>query len=248
MKYLILLAVVFSLASCQEKKQGLTANEIINTAIDSAGGPLYKKATIEFKFRKNYYKSIRNGGEFHLERTSKDTLGNTYRDVLSNTGFERFKNDTLVKVPDSTARNFGSSVNSVHYFADLPYGLNDKAVNKSLAGDAVINGEPYYQIKITFQQKGGGGAHHDKFMYWIHKKKFTVDYLAYKFHEDKTGIRFRVAYNPRVINGIRFVDYKNYTIADPNTDLGTLDELYQQGKLSLLSDIKTEDVKVKIRD
>ena len=248
MKYFIVLAVVLSLMSCEEEKKEITASEIINNAIDSAGGPLYKQATIEFKFRENHYKSVRNGGEFHLERTSEDTLGNTYRDILSNTGFERYRNDTLVKVADSTARNLGSSVNSVHYFADLPYGLNDKAVNKSLAGDAVINGEHYYQVKITFQQDGGGAAHHDKFMYWINKKTFTVDYLAYKFHEDKTGIRFRVAYNPREINGIRFVDYKNYTVEDPNTDLATLDELYEQGKLSLLSDIKTEDVQVKIRE
>ena len=72
-----------------------------------------------------------------------------------------------------------SSVNSVHYFAHLPYGLNDKAVNKKLVGDAEINGMPYYQLKVTFSQNGGGTDHHDEFLYWIHKENFTIDYLHF---------------------------------------------------------------------
>lgn len=246
MKYSIMLLLVLLFSSCQDKEKEITAQEIIDKAIERAGGSKYDRATVKFKFRSNVYKSIRNNGEFQLEREIKDSTG-VYRDVVSNTGFERFKGDSLVRLPDSLAVRYGSSVNSVHYFAHLPYGLNDKAVNKELAGDAIIGSQPYYQLKITFQQEGGGTDHHDEFMYWIHKDKYTVDYLAYKFHVNEGGIRFREAFNPRIIEGIRFVDYKNYTIKDFNTPLEKLDELYEEGKLKLLSTIKTENVEVEVK-
>lgn len=246
MKYYFILFALILFSSCQEDRDDSTAQQIINKTIEKAGGERYKRATIEFKFRDYIYRSSRRGGEFQLERTWEDSLG-TFRDIVSNTGFQRFRNDSIEEVPDSMAVRFGSSVNSVHYFAHLPYGLNDRAVNKEMAGDAVIDGEPYYQLKITFQQEGGGADHHDEFMYWIHKSNYTVDYLAYKFLVNDGGIRFRVAFNPRVIEGIRFTDYKNYTIDDFNTALEDLDELYQEGKLDMLSTIETEVLNVEVK-
>lgn len=246
MKYLIILFLAIFVTSCQEEKEQISAEEIITKTLEIAGGDIYKRATIQFKFRDNSYKSIRNGGEFELERIISDSAG-TFRDVVSNTGYQRFKNDSLTIVPDSMAVRYSGSVNSVHYFAHLPYGLNDKAVNKKLVGDAKIKGEPYFQLKITFQQEGGGADHHDEFLYWIHKEKYTIDYLAYKFLVNDGGIRFREAYNPRIIKGIRFVDYNNYKTNDFTTDLCNLDELFEEGKLELLSTIKTEDVEVEVK-
>ena len=72
-----------------------------------------------------------------------------------------------------------------------------------------------------------------------------IDYLAYKFYTGEGGARFRVAYNPREIGGLRFVDYKNYKV-DPwkSVDLKDLGEMYETGKLELLSGIVTEDIVV----
>ena len=246
MRYLLILALFVLSVSCQNEKEQFSADEIIDKTIENAGGENYRNATIEFKFRENNYKSVRNGGEFLLEREIKDSL-DTIRDIVSNTGYKRFLNDSLVTVADTMVVKYTGSINSVHYFAHLPYGLNDKAVNKKLVGDAEINGMPYYQLKVTFSQDGGGTDHHDEFLYWIHKENFTIDYLAYKFHINEGGLRFREAYNPRVIEGIRFVDYKNYTQEDFNTDLCQLDELFEEGKLKLLSKIETEDVHVKLK-
>ena len=246
MKNLLLLVTILLLASCQEEKEQFSAEEIIDKTIAQAGGDNYKKATIEFKFRENKYKSVRSGGEFQLEREIKDSV-KSYREVISNTGYQRFLDDSLVTVPDSMVVKYTSSINSVHYFAHLPYGLNDKAVNKKLVGDAEINGKPYYQLKVTFSQDSGGQDHHDEFLYWINKDNYTIDYLAYKFHINEGGIRFREAFNPRVIGGIRFVDYRNYSLEDFNTDLCGLDELFEEGKLELLSTIETEDIQVKLK-
>lgn len=247
MKHFVVFFAFAFLISCQDEKNEITAEEIIDKTIEKAGGANYRKATIDFKFRDHTYKSIRNGGEFQLERRIIDSTGTSYRDVVNNTGYQRFKNDSLITVPDSMATKYIASVNSVHYFAHLPYGLNDKAVNKELVGETEIEGAPYYEVKISFQQEGGGADHHDVFMYWIHKNDFTIDYLAYKFQVDDGGIRFRKAFNERVIEGIRFADYENYKIDDFNTPLEDLDELYEAGKLEFLSTIETENIEVNIR-
>lgn len=247
MKYFTILLLVLLLVGCQEEKEETTAKEIINKTIENAGGEKYRRATINFEFRDHTYKSSRNGGEFQLEREITDSAG-TFKDIISNTGYQRFINDSLVKIPDSMATRYSSSVNSVHYFAHLPYGLNDPAVKKELAGEAIINGEPYFQLKITFRQEGGGADHHDEFMYWIHKEDYSVDYLAYKFQVNDGGIRFRKAYNERFIEGIRFADYQNFTVEDFDTPLDQLDELYEEEKLEHLSTIETENVKVELKD
>ncbi len=246
MKYFIAIITLILIVSCQEKKNQLSAEEIINKTIERAGGEKYRKATIDFKFRDHSYRSMRNGGEFQMERLITDSLG-TFKDIINNTGYQRFRNDTLITVPDSMATRYSSSVNSVHYFAHLPYGLMDKAVNKKLIGEVQIEGEPYYEVKVTFKQEGGGADHHDEFMYWIHKNNYTIDYLAYKFHVNYGGIRFRKAFNQREIEGLRFSDYQNYTTQDFNTDLKDLDEMFEAGKLELLSTIETEDIQVKVR-
>ena len=120
---------------------------------------------------------------------------------------------------DSIANVYANSVNSVHYFANLPYGLNDPAVNKEFLGEVAIKDKEYYKIKVTFDQKGGGKDYEDIYLYWFNKETFKPDYLAYKFYVDGGGIRFRVAYNERYLGGIRFVDYENYEASREETSI-----------------------------
>ena len=83
-------------------------------------------------------------------------------------------------------------------------------------------------------------------MYWVDKKDFTVDYLAYKYAVNGGGIRFRKAYNERGIEGIRFVDYKNYKPETLDVSLQDLDTLFENDKLELLSIIENTEVTVKL--
>jgi hypothetical protein len=151
--------------------------------------------------------------------------------------------DSLVAVPDSMARKYSNSINSVHYFAYLPFGLNDAAVNKRLLGEIEINGNMYYKLEVTFDQEGGGKDYEDVYIYWINKKTLKPDYLAYEFHVDGGGVRFREAYNERYINGIRFVDYRNYEPLD-QVSVRETDSLFTAGKLLLLSHIELGDIEV----
>lgn len=243
MRILATLLLLIQFTSCKQWER-LSAQQIIDRTIANAGGQNYEEATITFTFRNIMYGSKRHDGEFELTRTQTDSLGETW-DVLTNNGFERFVNGNKIILPDSTAVKYANSVNSVHYFVQLPYGLNDPAVKKVLVGETQIAGKPYFEIAVSFAQEGGGTDHEDEYMYWINKNDFTVDYFAYKFYTDKGGIRFRKAYNPRRINGIGFVDYENYKIEPwQSVDLKTLGALYEAGKLELLSKIETKAISV----
>lgn len=249
MKYVCFLVLVVVFSSCEQEREKTPAEEIIAKAIENAGGKNYEKAEIHFTFRENKYSSKRDGGLYEYTRTIKDSLGEA-RDVLTNEGFRRLRGEREETLHDTLKANFANSVNSVHYFVQLPYGLDAPAVQEELVGQDTISGEPYYEVKVTFDQEGGGTDHEDEYMYWVHQEDFTVDYLAYRFYVNEGGIRFRKAIEPRMVGGIRFVDYENYKLQNnwETVDLKELDELFMQDRLELVSMIETEVEKVEIQD
>jgi len=243
MKYIPLI-FLFLFLSCNQKDTELTAQEIIDRTIEAAGGNLYENAEVTFTFRNIIYKSVRQNGQFSLQRILPDTL-NTL-DILTNEGFYRIQKNERVSLADSIAFRYMESVNSVHYFNQLPYGLNDDAVNKKLLPPVSIKGKDYFKVEVTFSEEGGGVDFEDVFLYWISKDDFTIDYLAYQFFTNDGGIRFRESYNPRVIEGIRFVDYKNFRPEHNDIDFYKVDELYEAGKLIELSLIEKDKINVQL--
>lgn len=243
MRYLSLIFLIVLMA-CKDEVKELTAQDIIDKAIENAGGDRYNNAEITFTFRNIIYKSIRQGGEYSLQRILPDTLNTT--DIITNSGFTRIQNNEKVQLADTTAFKYFESVNSVHYFMQLPYGLNDPAVKKRLLDPVTIKGKDYHKIEVTFEEEGGGADFQDIFLYWISKDVYTIDYLAYRFFTDRGGMRFRESYNPRVIEGIRFADYKNYRPQSTDIDFYKIDEAYERGELIELSDIKKEKINVRL--
>lgn len=244
MKYLAIFLMFFCLISCKKENTEENADNIITKAIEVAGGNLYENSEIYFTFRDMSYKSSRKAGVFSLERYFvKD--GGSILDVLNNDGFKRYQNDTLSMLGDSISKLYANSVNSVHYFVQLPYGLQGEAVNRKLLGRDTIKGKEYFEIEVTFNVEGGGEDYEDEYLYWINTKEYTIDYLAYNFEVKGGGIRFREAYNPRVEGGIRIVDYKNYKTEDLSTPLQQLDELFLKDELELISTIENKKIQVK---
>jgi len=228
-------------ASCNS--DSTNPQKIIDKAIAASGGDKYLNSKIEFDFRNRHYVTARNGGLFAYERITKDSTQTTH-DFLSNDGFRREVNGVLLDVLDSMKTKYTASINSVIYFALLPYGLNDASVKKKFLGETIIKNKEQYIIEITFGEEGGGEDFEDVFVYWISKKDFTIDYLAYSFDEGK-GIeyRFRKAYNPRRVNEILFLDYINYAPAAA-TQMMQLEELYKKGELKELSRIELVNIAV----
>jgi hypothetical protein len=218
------------------------AQKIIDRSIEVAGGELYKTSNISFRFREIDYVLEQQNGKRALKRIQYTDSG-TVTDIKRGNSFERLLNDKPVKVPEKKAIAYGNSVNSVHYFALLPYGLNDAAVRKAFLGETQIKGKSYYKIRVSFEEEGGGDDYDDVYLYWIDTESFTPTYLAYEFHTDGGGLRFREAFNERYVNGIRFVDYYNYKPTG-RSEVSELDDLFEAGKLELLSKIELENIEV----
>ncbi len=242
MQKIFILLVSVVLVSCTGKKpQGKTAQQIIDQSISICGGERYVNSQISFDFRDRSYFLEQEDGKRILRRIFKTDTTTTV-DIKAPGEFRRYINDSLVVLNDTMATKYANSVNSVHYFAYLPYGLNDRAVNKQLLGSTRIKGTEYYKIQITFDKEGGGDDHDDIYIYWFNKKTMKPDYFAYEFHTDGGGMRMREAYNERYVKGIRFVDYKNYQTKDMNTSILKIDSLFEADQLVPLSKIELENI------
>jgi len=247
--YLISLLSLFVLSSCKDQKLVETelAQQVVDKVIDKVGGDTFKRSQIAFDFRERHYVATRNKGKFQYERIWMDPQGEI-KDMISNSGYKRYINDSLVQVPDSMVVKYSSSINAVHYFSVLPFGLNDRAVNKDYLGEVEIKGKPYHKIEVTFDKEGGGEDYDDVFVYWINKDTFDVDYLSYSYIEDHNdiGLRFREAFNRRAVNGLAFSDYNNYKPVDDSATVYNLDSLFVANQLKLLSKIELKNIEVNL--
>lgn len=238
--FLLLVATISSvIISCGDDR----GQQVVDDAIETHGGSAYESFLLEFDFRDRRYTAARNGGVFRYTREFTDSTG-TIRDVLSNDGFIRYRNNVRVDLKREREQAFTRSVNSVIYFALLPFGLNDKPVNKEWLGETVIKGEPYDAVRVTFDKTGGGEDHQDVFLYWFHREKHTMDYFAYSYETDGGGLRFREAINPRTKNGILLQDYINYRPEDESVPIDSLKSMFESDQLKKLSEIRMENLKV----
>lgn len=236
-----LLGLFIGVWSCSE--QALDAQSIIDKTIASHGGDLYTHSTISFEFRDRSYRIHRDGGVYTYERMFQDSSG-SFHDYLNNHYFVRELDERHFPLSSEDSIGLANGLNSVVYFALLPYPLNDEAVIKTLEGQETIKNIPYYKISVTFKQEGGGQDFQDEYLYWIHPENFTMDYLAYNFQENGGGTRFRAVSNRRNLNGILIQDYENFKGPDDDLRIQDLGLLYNQGKLQKVSDIDLKNVKV----
>jgi len=242
MKRYLFIVVVFFVFACKEKDTKiLTAQQVVDKSIEACGGNRYLTSNITFDFRDKTYVLDVTDNQRTLKRITT-TDSSVVVDIRKGNDFKRYVNDSLVVVHDTLASKYANSVNSVHYFAYLPFGLNDPAVNKELLGKVNIKGQDYHKVKVTFDQEGGGKDFEDIYIYWFNADTFKPDFLAYEFYVDGGGMRFREAYNERIIGGIRFVDHNNYKTKDKSVPINKIDSLFESGSLELLSKIELKNI------
>ncbi|MCH3882059.1 MULTISPECIES: DUF6503 family protein [Tenacibaculum] len=243
----IILFALFILVACKPNKiKDLNAQEIVDKAIVASGSDKVSNSIISFQFRDKKYVAERENGLYRLSRYFTNKMSDHEEDQVTNYGYRRYLNGhKLPAALDSLLDlNRANAVNSVHYFSVLPYGLNDKAVNKKLLTSATVNNKEYYKIQVTFNEEGGGEDFDDVFVYWIGKEDFLVDYLAYSYHTNGGGMRFRELTEQCVKNGIRFVDYANYKPLKNDIQLENLDKAFEENKLKKVSEIILRNIEV----
>lgn len=240
MRIILLFVSLTVLFAC---KEDITEQKIIDRAIAAHGGSLFEKNLVKFDFRSKSYSKYQDKNDIIYTRSFYDDSLGQVKDTLINTlDLRRYVNDTRVSLTDELRKIYANSVNSVLYFFQLPYGLNDAAVQKTLLSKNIVNGHMYYKIKVTFSQEGGGEDFEDVFVYWINEKEYTVDYLAYAYHTNGGGLRFREATNRRDVDGLIVQDYVNYKPTDETVSVHELDELFETGQLIQLSVIENTNV------
>lgn len=247
--YLFLTLSILFVYGCQPKKEKKNTSTdfltkgatIINKAIQKHGGNLYNNAFYSFDFRgKTYTFKHQKDTYTYSVSTTKNNL--KIVDVLENGTFTRTINHQPKNLSNKDRNKYSNALNSVLYFTLLPYKLNDTAVIKEYMGETIVFDQTFNMVKVTFKQEGGGEDYDDIFYYWIHKEHNTVDFLAYKYHVNGGGIRFRRAYNTRNIDGILFQDYINYK-APFSTPMKDLTYLLQENKLVEVSKIEVSNIK-----
>lgn len=246
--YILILAAVFLfITSFTKQKKDIFdfSQKVIDESIKVHGGKSFQKAHFTFDFREKSFEYKRNKDEFKYSRTFTDKNGDAIKDVLTNENFIRTVNGQVASLDEKKQRSYSDALNSVHYFAFLPYFLNDGAVQKKYLGLTNISDIQYHKIQVTFKQNGGGTDHDDVFIYWIREGDFTLDYLAYSYHTNGGGVRFRKAYNQREVGGIRFQDYVNYKHEDKNFPVDEMEIAFMSGQLKEVSRIDLVNVESK---
>jgi len=258
LKIVLFITTLVSITSCKNKEQNVEISSLdtskstektsalsksqilLNETIAAHGGDLYNTAYYSFVFRNVIYQFKNKGSEYQYTRINKKD-GLDIVDVLNNGDFTRTINGKPVTLSDKEVATTTEAINSVIYFATLPHKLNDKAVNSKYIENTTIKDQTYDVIEVTFDQEGGGKDHDDEYYYWINTNTKRIDYLAYNYRVNKGGVRFRSAYNKRIVDGVRFQDYINFE-APVGTPLKNLPALYEANKLKALSKIETENI------
>ncbi|MFC3415091.1 DUF6503 family protein [Algoriphagus hitonicola] len=240
--FLIILGLVVLIQACDQRSE---AQKIVDLSIEAHGGKAFEESEIEFDFRDIHYQIFKTSDSFEYSREFQDSTGQI-KDVLNNSGFVRTLNGAKVDtLTEERIGAFSRSVNSVAYFAFLPYGLNDAATIKNYLGETTLNGESYHLIEVTFEQEGGGEDFDDIFLYWIGVEDYFVDFMAYSYHTDGGGVRMREVSDVQEAGGIRFQNYLNYKPEDKDTPVDQMQSLYEAGDLELLSEINLENIEVR---
>ena len=236
-KSIILFLVIALVWACDPANK--TTDYYIANTISYHGGSAYDSLQVSFQFRDKFYKMRHQNGLFMYERIFVDSLGHEINDVLTNDGFKRVVDGQEVQLSEKDSTAYSNSVNSVHYFALLPYGLKSQAVKSQKLTDVLIRGKAYSPVKVTFKEEGGGTDFDDVFIFWINKQTYAMDYFAYSYYTDGGGVRFREAVTMERVNGVLFQDYNNYK-AEKGSDLVKLPTLFETGQLEQLSIVELE--------
>ncbi|MFN3597450.1 MAG: DUF6503 family protein [Rubricoccaceae bacterium] len=240
-----------ALAACRPDRPagGADARRVVQQARAAHGVDALEGATLAFTFRETPF-ALRAGRRFAYTRTRTDSAGRRIEETVDRAGAHRRVEGRAVPLTPDEQTRLTVAIGSVAYFALLPAPLADPAVRVRSLGPDTLRGQPYARVEVRFAEDGGGADWQDRYVYWIHATRHTVDYLAYTYavapgadgpHD--TGTRFREAFGARDVGGFRVQNYRNYT-APRGTPLEAHARLFEAGALAPVSEVRLEDARL----
>ena len=236
-----LLAIGALVPACQEEPDG--AN-LVHRAIEVHGGSVFENARTTFTFRGEDWLVERRNGLFRYERAYRDPEDRAVVEGLTNDSTYRRVEGQAVELDGEDREEVELAVNSVVYFAFLPFRLDEPAAQVRFLESRRIRGEPYDAVEVTFREEGGGPDWEDRFVHWFHREEGTLDYVAYRYHRNGGGTRFREAVNRRQVGGLLVQDYVNSHV-EGIEDIADYPDSLEVGALEHVSDVELEDVEVR---
>ena len=238
------LLAVLSLVACGVEPDG---DDIIARGIEAHGGERFENARVTFDFRGEEWSLERQDGRFRYERRYQDDDDRPVLEGMTNDSTFRQVDGEPVDLDEEGRADVELDVNSVTYFAFLPFRLDDPAVQSRYMGVRSIDGELHYQVEVTFQEDGGGPDWDDRFIHWFHAEEGTLGYVAYRYYRGDGGTRFREAVNPREKGGLRVHDWVNSHV-EGISDIAHYPDSLEAGALEHVSDVELENVEVQDSD
>ncbi|MGF1510766.1 MAG: DUF6503 family protein [Myxococcota bacterium] len=211
---------------------------LLEKTIQAHGARRLANSTYAFEFRGDRIRMHRRDGVFCYERIETEADGETVT-RLDNDGLVRWKDGVQRPAPDAAGR----SLNSIVYFASLPYPLLDPAVHVEKRADQRIRGRAFHVLDVSFRRQGGGDDHEDTFRYWLDAESSLITFMAYRFSRDGGGVRFREATDYVTVGRVRFIQWKNFGVQDSTPPFDQVLKRWREGTLPLISVVELEHLR-----
>lgn len=241
---------ILTFEACGPDTENKDPQYIIDQAFKAHGSKVFDQSIIEFRIGKRNYKSTRENGEYRYERFW-DSLGVTLHDDLTRRGITRHFDQTQALLDTKKIDELSSSIRNLFFLFSIPFGLNEPQIIKEYLGEVILVEKPYHKIRISFKLNPNDRTIYDnEFVLWIHKTRFTIDYLSFKLSEpNDKSLRFRQAVNPRKVEGLLIQDFKEFKPIQDSIEIAPadLDQAWIGKQLQEWSGIKLEQVKIRVK-
>lgn len=186
-------------------------------------------ATIDFEIEGIKYRINRNCGLYEFKRTEAD--GKTV-DIIDNQSYTRTVNGKEETLKDWEIFEKIQSLKEELFLMELTFGLASPHIEKTSLGPQLINGKNYEVLDLAYIEENYQAPFLVEAILWVNTDNFEPDYVASRFGENQSKLRFRKITNKREIKGIGFSDYEEYLPKDiSNIALEEMAKAYEDGQL-----------------
>lgn len=241
----LIVAIILLLFSCNNE-QSLSGEDLLNRAIEVSGGDSFFHSTISFDAQGMRYTMERDGNIANF--TSERQVDTTYYKATYRNGYQQYFVNGVEQEESFSSRKFISSrLEGFLYLTSIPHVFNQTAVIVNRKEDVVIRNKTYQVLHITFTKLPEDDPGNEFYLY-IDPVSGYVEFRAEKLDLDGETNLLKKAYNPRIIEGIRFVDYKVFTTRDTTMLLSDYYKAYDIPNLIPIGDIEYTNIEVELKE
>lgn len=240
-------AILATVAACAAEPVNRLA--IVDRAIEYHGGEIYESSETRLRLCSKggcFRVSKRSDGGLYEDEAMRERDGLRIR--VTNDTVERWNGEESLSVEPDEETRLRDWVSQRVYFPFLPFHLNDDSVYKEDLGIVDWKGRVLHLVKVWFET-GTSSSAASEYLYWFDPETARMEQFAYSFEGRPGGLRFRRAHNFRRVGGLLFADNENFGIDADGLSVDSIqDPDYVDNELSLISQIRIEDVVVRALD